>query len=43
MSIDGMEITAYSNLIGLGKIIVPIENNFGSIANIKSLFSSNIP
>ncbi len=45
MFVDGIEIIAYSNLVGLGKIIVPIENNssFGSVANIKSYSSSNIP
>jgi hypothetical protein len=30
MSIDGIKITAYFNLVGLGKIIVLIENNYGS-------------
>jgi hypothetical protein len=41
--VDGIKLIGYSNQIGVGTTLVPIENNHGFVANIMFSSSSNIP
>jgi hypothetical protein len=41
--VDVINLTSWYNQTDVGTTIVPIEKNHGSMANIKSSFSSNIP